>query len=194
MSDRLRVLSWVVGVIGLAGCPASHDSEGAGGAAGGVAGAGGQSLTGVGGAAGGVIDVAGDAALMLPIAERLPPGWSGTGVLAARRDLPTGAPAWAGVVAEVVDENGQRLLRATGEARGIKNPMLARTAAGNRARAELAYWLGTQQLVGSEVIANWGFPGGKVFAQAQVAVPADWRPGAAPADAAPAAETKTEQP
>lgn len=111
------------------------------------------------------------------ITARLPAGWSGIGVLEQRDPVPPGAPAWVRVVAEIVEQNGKRYLHASGIAPRIKNPALARTASGNRARAELLRWIGSQRLVGSEITDHWEIPGQASYARARLQVPATWQPG-----------------
>lgn len=55
-----------------------------------------------------------------------------------------GAPSWIGRGAGAHQVDGKRLLVGIGWARGVKNRSLARTAAQNRARAELARLVGSQ--------------------------------------------------
>ncbi len=108
-----------------------------------------------------------------------PPGWQGVGVLAARtEELPSGAPTWAAVLAEVVDKDGARFLVASGHAHRIKNPALAKTTAEARARAELARWTKSHKLVGSTVAESLVDPAsGDAFAKVELPVPATWTPG-----------------
>ncbi len=175
----------------LAGCPVTDGTDGAGGA-------GPKDVSG-GGGVGGLPElkafVSQDPKLV-SIAERLPEGWAGTGTLEVRENVVEGAPAWVRVKAEVMEEAGQRFLRASGEARRIRNSSLARSAADNRARAELSQWLGTGRLVGSEVIERWGIPGQNTYALARIPVPSNWQPGmdygAADADADADAEPNTD--
>jgi hypothetical protein len=115
----------------------------------------------------------------IPAAASLPQGWSGSGVLAARdTKLPKKAPKWAQVQAEIADKGGQRILRTSGVAEKIKDGHLARSTAEARARAEMTRWTRSDTLVGSLVVNVWRDPkSGITFAQAELAVPADWVPG-----------------
>jgi hypothetical protein len=129
-----------------------------------------------------------EAGKLAEVAALLPKDWSGTGVLETRSDAPKGAPAWAKVVAEVVDENGQRWLRTSGIVDKVSNKALAKSTAEARARAAMAKWLGTERLVGTEVVDHWQKKKNGA-ARARLAVPADWKPGQAlpaPSDAAAA--------
>jgi len=114
---------------------------------------------------------------MQAIAARLPEGWSGMGILEERTSAPPSSPAWVRVVAEIIEQDGKRYLRASGIAPRIKNVALARTASGNRARAELLRWLGSQRLVGSEITDHWSIPGQAAYARARLEVPTTWQPG-----------------
>src|SRR5437660_730788 len=66
-----------------------------------------------------------DAAKPTGVAALVPPDWSGTGILERRADAPKGAPPWAQVVAEVIDDGGKRWLRASGVCDKLKNKALA---------------------------------------------------------------------
>lgn len=105
----------------------------------------------------------------------LPRGWKGTGVLEKTAiKLPRRAPRWARVAVEVTERAGERFLIATGHARGIGNPALARSTAEARARAAMARWLGVGVGVGhaplqsTRPIAHWA---NKRLAIARVEMP-----------------------
>lgn len=108
-------------------------------------------------------------------AVALPAGWKGTGVLAkASPRPPKGAPAWAGIQAEVIARDNQRLLRAVGRADDIENGALGRTAAENRARAQLSRWLNQHTLEGSQVVNYWQRSKGHVhITQVEIPIPPD---------------------
>ena len=110
---------------------------------------------------------------------RLPPKWSGHGVLARRNDrLPRRAPAWVKVEAEVVERDGQRYLLASGRAQKIKDVGLARNTAENRARSVLSAWTKSERQNGGAVREVWrDARSGDTFAQIELPVPAGWEPG-----------------
>ena len=111
---------------------------------------------------------------------QLPPDWQGTGILEANELSPKMAPSWAKIKAEVVRMEGRHFLRTTGNAAKISNPALAQSTAEARARAHLAYWLGTEHLQNSRIINYWRRSGSKAnrhaIAQAEIEIPDGWRP------------------
>jgi hypothetical protein len=110
---------------------------------------------------------------------KLPADWKGTGVLAKRTDrVPRRAPAWAGVLAEVVERGGQRLLVVTGRVAKIKDVHLARSTAENRARDEARRWTGVDPQKEGALKEVWRDPRtGDTFALLELPVAADWVPG-----------------
>ena len=78
-------------------------------------------------------------------------------------------PAWIDAGARVDTEDGRRVYYAVGAVRGVRNTALARTAAGNRARAALGRLVATNEsgsrpavvrarLVGSQIVEHWHDP------------------------------------
>jgi hypothetical protein len=125
----------------------------------------------------------------------IPAGFNGVGILAeVTEPALKKMPEWTRVAAQVSLREGKRLLEATGRAERIKNVALARATAENRARFELAKWLGNEKLEGSRVAETVVDPiTHTAFARVEIEVPDGWMPGQplapkalAPAPAAPA--------
>jgi len=120
-------------------------------------------------------------ALNIPeqVPVKIPEGYQGKGVLAKRTEkLSKKAPAWAKVVAEIIEEKDKRFLRTSGYVKGIHDIFLAKTTAENRARQELARWLNTDKLEMSQIAAfSYDKKKHTAYAQAQIEIPADWLPG-----------------
>ena len=114
------------------------------------------------------------------IAARLPPNWSGSGVLVKAEDTIWGAPAWSATRAEIRTQDQQRYLYASNCVTHLTQEHLALSTAQNRARAELTRWLGTERLVGSEVSSNWTGPDHAVCSQVRIPIPEGWQPGDPP--------------
>ncbi len=115
----------------------------------------------------------------LPQGVVLPVGFNGLGVLAEAMEPPVKkAPEWTRVAAQVVLRDNKRFLEATGRAERIKNAALARSTAENRARFELAKWLGNEKLEGSHVVESLIDPRTHTaFARVAIEVPEGWLPG-----------------
>jgi len=123
----------------------------------------------------------GGAAVLAASKITLPSGWAGKGVLAKRAEkLPKRAPAWGKANAEVIEEDGKRLLLATGYVTKIKDAYLSRSTAESRARTELARWTGSAKVSNSIIRDYWRDPkSGDTLVRAALVVPATWVPGMA---------------
>lgn len=96
-------------------------------------------------------------------------------VPATRDDvLPSPAPDWVRTRAQVVESEEGRFLLVTGIVRHIENESLAKTAAANRARAEIAVLLDTHVLSGTEVVDTWRSDG-VTAARVRIPVERDWQ-------------------
>lgn len=104
-------------------------------------------------------------------------GATPAGINVERLELPPGAPAWLGTRVQTSQENGQRLLRATGLVFGIQDRHLAINAASARALHELSRWLQVDSLRGLEITQKSFSPNPSwAAAMAQVPLPKEWSP------------------
>jgi len=97
------------------------------------------------------------------------------GILATRAKTPRGSPDWLRIRAEVIERDGQQVLRTSHFVQKIKNPALARQTAANRARHELASWLGKVTLHGVTIAdEHWDAKRVLSAARAEMILPPNW--------------------